>query len=492
MDRAKIEQFYARWKLTLPQRIEGYIYDEERELLPQRFIFNKFKEAVEKLLTGKLTDIEKIILIPGIRGIGKSTLLAQTYMLEKFLAPEDKNIIGNIGKLDDRIYLDVSQLHAEQISLHDFFIFYEEINGFHFEKPGRKLLFLLDEIHFDENWGLFLKNIYDRTKGHKDVLFLVTGSSALQIKMIADLGRRSDVWEFYPMTFDEYILLKYNKSCLSDLSSYIRDILFKSLNASEVFKLLFEKKKEIDGYFANEIPHMAEKDFFEFGSFPFTLKINNKQKAAEKIKSVIDGIIAKDIIILKNFKTHTIAKISDLLYLLAQSDLISYNKIQATLRISRAETLESLVEVLVLSGLVVKVKTYGTSYKSTRKTPKLLFITPSLRSAILNNNYPTGLEGKKLEDYFVLISQKIFMEKHAFKIGGLSYDIAEGGADFVLTLSDNSNIVIEVGFNKEKSSQVQNTMKKVKSRYGLVFGTSEIELVKDSIVKVPLKYLLMA
>jgi len=450
MDRAKIEQFYARWKLTLPQRIEGYIYDEERGLLPQRFIFNKFKEAVEKLITGKLSDIEKIILIPGIRGIGKSTLLAQTYMLEKFLAPEDKNIIGNIGKLDDRIYLDVSQLHAEQISLHDFFSFYEEINGFHFEKPGRKLLFLLDEIHFDENWGLFLKNIYDRTKGHKDVLFLVTGSSALQIKMIADLGRRSDVWEFYPMTFDEYILLKYNKSS-----------------------------------------HMAEKDFFEFGSFPFTLKINNKQKAVEKIKSVIDGIIAKDIIILKNFKTHTIAKISDLLYLLAQSDLISYNKIRETLKISRPETLESLIEVLVLSGLVVKVKTYGTSYGSTRKTSKLLFITPSLRSAILNNNYPTGLEGKKLEDYFVLIFQKIFMEKHAFKIGGLSYDIAEGGADFVLTLSDNSNIVIEVGFNKEKSREVQNTMKKVKSRYGLVFGSSEIELVKDSIVKVPLKYLLM-
>jgi hypothetical protein len=28
-------------------------------------------------------------------------------------------------------------------------------------------------------------------------------------------------------------------------------------------------------------------------------------------------------------------------------------------------------------------------------------------------------------------------------------------------------------------------------RYGPVFGSSEIELVKDSIVKVPLKYILM-
>ena len=491
MDTGRIEQFYTRWKLTLPQRIEGYIYDEEKELLPQRLIFKRFKEAIGKLLSGSLSDIEKIILIPGIRGIGKSTLLAQAYALEKFLKSEDINITTNINKLYDRLYLDVSQLHAEQISLNDFFNFYEEINNFHFEKPGKKILFLLDEIHFDENWGLFLKNIYDRTKGHKDILFLVTGSSALQINMIADLGRRSDIWEFYPMTFDEYILLKYNKSCLTDLSDYIRDALFKSLNAPAVFKLLLEKKKEIDRYFINEIPHVAEKDFFEFGTFPFTLKINNKQMSVEKIKSVIDGIIVKDILKLKDFKTRTIGKISDLLYLLAQSDLISYNKIQETLKINRVETLESLIEILIMSGLLVKVKTYGTSYGSTRKTPKLLFISPSLRTAILNNNFPTGLEGKKLEDYFVLIFQKLLNSKKSFKDPGLFYDIAEGGADFVLSLNNNSNIVIEVGFNKEKYGQVQNTMKKVKCKYGLVFGSRDIELVKDSIVKVPLRYLLM-
>lgn len=491
MDKIKIEQFYTKWQTTLPQRIEGYIYDENRKLLPTRYIFSKFKKVIEKFLNNSLSEIEKVILIPGIRGIGKSTLLTQTYAIEKFLKPEDKNILENIGKLDERLYLDVSQLHAEQISLHDFFNFYEEIKGFHFEKPNKKILFLLDEVHFDEKWGLFLKNIFDRTKGHKDVLVIATGSSALQINMIADLGRRSDVWEIFPMTFNEYMILKYNKYPSPELSDYLRDTLFNSSNASDVFERLLQKKSEIDRYFVNEIPQEAERDFFESGSFPSYIKIENKQKAIEKIKSVIDGIIAKDILKLKNFETHTVAKISDLLYLLAQSDLISYSKIQEALKINRAETLENLIEVLIMSGILVKIKTYGTSYGSTRKTPKLFFITPSLRSAILNNNYLSGIEGKKLEDYFVLIFQKIIKDSQTFGVPKLSYDIAEGGADFVLTLKDGGNIVIEIGFNKEEVRQVQSTMKKVKSRYGLVFGSSELELVKDSIVKVPLKFLLL-
>lgn len=493
MDKARIEQFYIKWQTTLPQRIEGYIYDENKRLLPTRFMFAKFKKAIDKFLSNRLSETEKIILMPGIRGIGKSTLLAQTYTIEKFLKSEDKSILENIGRLDERIYLDVSQLHAEQISLHDFFNFYEETKGFHFEKPNKKILILLDEIHFDERWGLFLKNLFDRTKGHKDILVIATGSSALQINMIADLGRRSDVWEIYPMKFSEYLILKYNKFPIrSDLSDYLQEIVFNSSTAKDVFKKLQAEKDAIDRYFVNEIPKEAERNFFESGSFPSVLKIENKLKAVEKIKSVIDGIIVKDILKLKSFETQTIAKITDLLYLLAQSDLISYSKLQQALKISRPETLENLIEVLILSGVLVKVRTYGTTYGTTRKTPKILFITPSLRSAILNNNYTASVEGKKLEDYFVLIFQKNI--KGSQTLGGpkLSYDISEGGADFVLTLSDKSNIVIEIGFHKEETRQVEHTMKKTKSnRYGLVFGSSSLQLVSGEIVKIPLRFLML-
>lgn len=492
MNRTKIEQFYIRWQAVLPQRIDGYINDESKKLLPTRFMFAKFKKTIEKFLKNDLSEIEKIVLMPGIRGIGKSTLLAQTFALEKFLKPnKDGAILENIGKLNEKLYLDVSQLHAEQITLNDFFKFYEEIKEFHFEKPNKKILILLDEIHFDENWGLFLKNLFDRTKGHKDVLVITTGSSALQINMIADLGRRTDVWNIFPMKFNEYLILKYGKYPLSGLSDELQEILFNSSSGDEVFNRLKGRESEIERYFVNEVPLGAENDFFESGSFPSAVKIENKQKAIEKIKSVIDGIVAKDILKLKKFETHTVAKINDLLYLLAQSDLISYQKLQEALKIQRPETLESLIEVLMMAGLLIKVRTYGRTYGSTRKTPKFLFITPSLRSAILSNNYLSGTEGKKLEDYFALIFEKDIKANQTFGAPKLFYDIAEGGADFVLTLKDRSNIVIEVGFNKEEIKQVEFTMKKVKSRYGLVFGSNDLKLVNNSIVKVPLKFLML-
>ncbi|MDI6730839.1 MAG: hypothetical protein QMD06_04785 [Candidatus Altarchaeum sp.] len=83
--------------------------------------------------------------------------------------------------------------------------------------------------------------------------------------------------------------------------------------------------------------------------------------------------------------------------------MISYSKLKETIRIERAETLKSLIEVLIMIGITLKVKVYGRACGSTRKTPKLLFVTPSLRFAILNIYYPSGLEGKKSEDYFTLI-----------------------------------------------------------------------------------------
>lgn len=488
MDKTKIEQFYRKWQANLPQRIEGYIYDESKKILPTRFMFSKFKKAVEKFLNNELTEIEKIVLMPGVRGIGKSTLLAQTYAIEKFLKPKDEKTLKNIGRLDERLYLDVSQLRAEQISLNDFFNFYEEIKGINFEKPVKKILILLDEIHFDENWGLFLKNIFDRTKGHRDILVIATGSSALQIKMLPDLGRRTDIWEIYPMKFNEYLILKYNKFPIPGLSDNLQDILFGSLNAAEVFSGLKTRSGEIGKFFAESVPYQSEKDFFESGSFPSVLKIENKQKAAEKIKSVIDGIIAKDVIALQRFETPTVAKVGDLLYLLAQSDVISYSKLKDALKISREETLESLIDVLAMSGVLIKVKTYGKTYGSTRKTPKLLFVTPSLRSAILNNIYLTGIEGKKLEDYFALIYLKDLKRDKAVT---LTYDFAEAGADFVLTMIDRKNVVIEVGFNKEEIKQVENTLVKTGGKYGLVFGSNELELVNNSIVKIPLKFLLL-
>jgi len=303
--------------------------------------------------------------------------------------------------------------------------------------------------------------------------------------------RRSTLVELYPLKFNEYLILKHKIYPIKNLAEDLKEIIFNSKNAKEVFLGLKDKEEKVNRFFVN-LPADSEENFFKNGGFPFSAQLKNEVEMAERIKNVINGIIAKDIITLKSFKTETLSKINDLLYLLANSDVISYEKLLKSLRIDNIRTLTALLDALVLSGILVKVKTYGTTYGTTRKTPKYLFITPSLRSAILNNNYPSSIQGKKLEDYFALIFQKDIKGNYVFGAPKLSYDIAENGADFVLGLQNKKNVVIEVGFNKEEIKQVQNTMKKVRNpQYGLVIGSRKLELVNNSIVKVPLRFLML-
>jgi len=494
MDEQKLENFYKEWLKILPRLSEGYLYNDAGNLRPTRYIFSYFKKIIFNFLTNQIDETEKIILLPGIRGVGKTTLLMQIFNVEKFLNSEndlDSKILQNFNKLDYRFYLDVSKLHFEQISLNSFFKFFEKVNNFNFVGLDKKVILLLDEVHFDHDWSLFLKVLFDSTKGHKNLLIIATGSSAINLKISADLMRRSTLVELYPLKFNEYLILKHKIYPIKNLAEDLKEIIFNSKNAKEVFLGLKDKEEKVNRFFVN-LPADSEENFFKNGGFPFSAQLKNEVEMAERIKNVINGIIAKDIITLKSFKTETLSKINDLLYLLANSDVISYEKLLKSLRIDNIRTLTALLDALVLSGILVKVKTYGTTYGTTRKTPKYLFITPSLRSAILNNNYPSGIEGKKLEDYFALIFQKDIKGNYVFGVPKLSYDIAENGADFVLGLQNKKNVVIEVGFNKEEIKQVQNTMKKVRNpQYGLVIGSRKLELVNNSIVKVPLRFLML-
>lgn len=241
MEEQKIADFYKNWMGKLPLLTDEYIYDENKKLLPPRQSFFAFKETIEKFLNNSLEEYEKIIILPGIRGIGKTTLLMQILKFEKFLEDNDINILTNVGRLDERLYLDVSKLKLEGISLNDFFKFYEKTNDFNFENLNKKLLILLDEVHYDDNWGLFLKNIFDRTKGHKNILVIATGSSALNLRMNPDLSRRSSVTEMHPMKFSEYLILKHNIELPKDLSDGLRQIIFNSPDAKKIYESLKTK-----------------------------------------------------------------------------------------------------------------------------------------------------------------------------------------------------------------------------------------------------------
>ena len=80
------------------------------------------------------------------------------------------------------------------------------------------------------------------------------------------------------------------------------------------------------------------------------------------------------------------------------------------------------------------------------------------------------------------------------KFGGcsLTYDVTEGGADFILSFTDNKKIVLEVSVGKKDYKQIMKTTEKIKTKYSLVISNDDLRYAAEiNVVKIPLKYFLL-
>lgn len=477
MDKLKIEGFYRLWQSQLDDFLAGYLYNESKKLNPKREIFFEYIELIERFVKNKTTEMEKINLLSGIRGVGKTTLLAQLYEAGKSLT----------GRAKEQIYLDVSRLAAEKISLNDFFNFYETVKDFHWEKVDKKIIVYLDEVHYDADWGLFLKNLFDRTKNHNNVLVIATGSSALKIKLNPDLSRRSFIKEIYPLKFNEFLSLKENIAIPAGLTERLAGGLLSGETASSIYRAASREQKAVDRFFADLTPNIEE-EFLLSGGFPFVLKLkNNRQLAYELVSGVVDKLITKDILELKRFNSETIAKITDILYLIACSDTTDYEKLCAAVKMDYRSA-RSVIEALIYSGILFEAKSYGEKFVKVRKPAKLLFVSPTIRASLLKGILPPEIKGKLWEDYSALLFFKHFK-------GEVLYDSSSGGADFVLRGEKKKETVMEIGYGAKTNGvkQVLFTAKKLKNFVSgmVVSEDEEIKLAGESVIKLPLKFWLM-
>ena len=133
-----------------------------------RISFLKLKSITEKFLQ---TDSgERLVLMPGLRGVGKTTLLFQTYENIKRLKNETEIIYLSCDNL-------VKQLNSNLLEIIE--IYEKKIISEAFETIKRKIILLIDEAHYDENWQVAVKNIFDRAK---NVLIIVSGLMPSAIK----------------------------------------------------------------------------------------------------------------------------------------------------------------------------------------------------------------------------------------------------------------------------------------------------------------------
>lgn len=412
------------------------------------------------------------IAVPGLRGAGKTTLLAQIYT-ELTCGPARKLYIS----------LDEAK-RVLGVNLADIVSVYEELLGKVYENLDQPIYLFIDEIQYEENWGLVLKSLYDRSK---KVFIFCTGSSAVSIQTNPDVSRRVVFEKLYPMSFTEYMLLKERKFPITGLGKNIRDALLNSSGAMEVYTKLQRLQNGVNKYWIG-INRLEIDSYLKYGTLPFTLQYNQEPLIYAQIEQTLTNILSKDIPQLSKFDQATMAKLNQILYAVSGSSITSLTALSKTFSMA-INTLTDVFEVFEKAELLLRIYPHGSHFGQVRKPSKYLFISPAYRSMFFNligstftyNNY----KGQLLEDAVGLYLYRLL----GLRFGtSLTYDSSEGGADFIVSF-DNKKIAIEVGYGEKDFKQVEATMQGINGTYGLSISPSRLKYVEEkNAVSVPLSY----
>lgn len=102
-----------------------------------------------------------------------------------------------------------------------FDIFIKDINEESYLE-NKPLFIFVDESQYAHNWALVGKIIYDEIK---NVFMIFTGSNALNLESNKDAARRALKKEIYPLSFYEYLNLKYNYEIPKNLEESFKKLI---------------------------------------------------------------------------------------------------------------------------------------------------------------------------------------------------------------------------------------------------------------------------
>lgn len=458
--------------------LKTLVLDPQGGKLPYRDVYTTVSTHIRDF--SKQGGEPRWIAIAGLRGVGKTTILAQLF--------------SNLEvESDKKLYLSLDQTTSLGFSLQEILAAYEELLGTSFEALQTPVFLFLDEVQYQKDWGVIVKTIYDRSR---NIFILTTGSSALSLATNADIARRMVFEKLYPLGFAEYIHAKFHKSLSVDLADRIKKALFFSENADEVFEKLQKETGEVTKFWAG-IERFEVNRYFKYGSLPFSLGFSNEQLIYQQVQKVMNNIITNDVTQLNAFDKPTLSKLSQLLYAIAGADTISISKLASTITLD-PKTLIVALDAFEKTEVLLRIMPYGAHYSQVKKPSKYLFTSSAYRAMYYNlvgsieqyENY----KGKLLEDVMAMYLTRLFGNQ--LGTTSLTYDSAEVGADFILEVTPGGGkIVIEAGTgNKGRKGleQTVNTLRKVKGKYGLIVSQTHLKFDKETnCVSVPLEYFLL-
>ena len=471
-------------KIYLERRIQyteklalKYTTDENNKPLPKRHIFSRIKNYIDNFFE-KNEKINRLIIIPGLRGTGKTTLLYQIYLylIRKKNIPRERILFISVDDLKSLNY-DLRSC----IDIYESKILFEDLVN-----SKEPVFLLLDEVNHDPNWALTLKVIYDE---YPNIFIIATGSSALELEKEtnADLARRAKKEYLFPLNFIEYLKIskkidKYYKTKI--LKEKILDLLKDDSLIPKFTREFFNNNEIIEIYKKIKLYSYETEDFLKFGGFPFTALY--KKDSEDLLLETIKKIAYLDIPTINNVKSSSIEDTIKIINYLAGAEKTSIENISNSLNISK-ENVRNILEYLKMSSLIFSVKPLGSEEKISRKRRKYYFITPTIRFMIKDylGTFKESDIGFLLEEYIASTLYKIQITYNMLNMK-VFYDPNKKGSDFLIKTNNNKIIPIEVKFGKSQKGekQVKNSMKRYKSNYGIIIGDHELEF-RDNILYIP-------
>ena len=204
---------------------------------------------------------QRLILVLGHRGVGKTTLLIQH--MQNVHSPA--------------VYLSLDDFYFESNRLAELI---EQL----YEKGCRN--FYIDEAHRYRHWSTDLKIVYDNLP---DAYFIVSGSSILALKKgKGDLSRRAAVYHLEGLSFREFLLLE-KKLNIQPLS------LPQILEQHETLSADISDRLQILTLF---------REYLEYGYYPFYLE--GKKLYKSRLTETTQVVIEMDLSPLEDLSHQTI------------------------------------------------------------------------------------------------------------------------------------------------------------------------------------------
>lgn len=405
----------------------------ERLFLENAFI--NIKNNLDEFLGGYAEN--RFMVMPGLRGTGKSTLLFQVYeyLIEKGI---DKKRI---------LYLSLDQLKSfKDTGLSDLVdIFVEDIHHRYLATLDEEIFLLIDEAQEDKNWSNTGKAIYDQSK---KVFMIFTGSNALDFAINLNSVRRTLFERIYPMNFQEYLFLKYRIPDIN-ISSDLVD-LFLTGNIENA------SKKETD--LLTSIPVLKKplkkefEYFLSYGGFPLSLNLD-EINAHRRIYELIGRVVDNDVRHYKAYNGNTKQAIFNILSFLATQKPggLSVNNLSKDIGSPRSNIID-LLDILEKTHMIFHIKPYGGASKIIRSPSKYYFLSPTLNASI---NFTLGKHNPNNRDYLGILAETyvastFFRLKNTIsKPNGIFSPTGKGMADFIITDFERNKVAVEVGIGEK-------------------------------------------